>query len=149
MVAHSLVEKILTGAWLSNHIRNVEDSPYITVGRVVNATTEHLETDTFMDEIESALIASGEVYLIARMNERQGIRAERADQTLFSSGETAAEWGNETGAQYVITGTIRTIVDEYGDERVIYYQISLDITNTETNVKVWSGNHELKKILEW
>jgi hypothetical protein len=150
MVADSMVTICLGGRWLTDLTPETRgDRPVIAVGTVLNRTTEHISTDVFMNEIERAFIESGSIDIIASRDERGEIRDERRDQQRFASPETAAEFGRELGADYVMTGTLDSIIDEYGDTRAVYYTVSLELIDVETIQKVWMGNLEIKKIVEW
>lgn len=150
MVADSMVSICLSGSWLRDpRVTSREDTPSIVVGNVLNRSTEHISTDVFMNEIERAFIESGRIQVIATRAERGEIRDERRDQERFATLETAAEFGREIGAQYVMMGTLDSIVDQVDDTRAVYYTVSLELVDVETAVKVWMGNLEIKKIIEW
>lgn len=155
MVADSMINQCLNGRWLiefgTGDISRGERAPepVVVVGAIFNETSEHINTDLFMNEIERVLLESGEVQIAAGGASRGEVRAERADQTVFSSPETAAEFGREIGADFVMTGNIGSIVDEEGNTRSIYYQVSLELIDVETALKAWIGSLEIKKIIEW
>jgi PBP1b-binding outer membrane lipoprotein LpoB len=139
LVADSMITLCLEGRWLNE----------ASTGSVINRSTEHISTDVFMNEIESFFIESGHVTVVAGRTERGEVRDERRDQERFASPETAAEFGRELGADYVMMGSIDSIIDESGDTRAVYYQISLELIDVETVEKVWMDNLEIKKIIEW
>jgi PBP1b-binding outer membrane lipoprotein LpoB len=56
--------------------------------------------------------------------------------------------GREQGADYMMTGEINTIQDREGGRQVTYYQADLNLTNIETNEKVWLGQKKIKKLIE-
>ena len=58
---------------------------------------------------------------------------------------TAKKWGLELGADFMLQGTINSIVDSYKKEQVVYYQVDLELTNLETNEVVWMGDKKIKK----
>jgi hypothetical protein len=150
MVADSMVSICLSGSWLRDpRVTTRDDTPSIVVGNVLNRSTEHISTDVFMNEIERAFIESGRIQVIATRAERGDIRDERRDQERFATLETAAEFGREIGAQYVMMGTLDSIIDQVDDTRAVYYTVSLELIDVETAVKVWMGNLEIKKIIEW
>ncbi len=155
MVADSIVDQCLDGRWLTEFgtgdLARGERAPQpvIVVGTIFNESSEHINTDLFMNEIERALIESGEAQIAAGGASRGEVRAERFDQTVFSSPETAAEFGREIGADFVMTGNIGSIVDEVDHTRSIYYQISIELIDVETALKAWMGSLEIKKIIEW
>jgi len=45
----------------------------------------------------------------------------------------------------MLTGTMNSIVDQHGRDRVIYYQVNLELSDMETNEKVWIGEKQIKK----
>jgi penicillin-binding protein activator len=53
----------------------------------------------------------------------------------------------ELGANYMFLGEITAIEDQEGRERVIYYQIDATLTDLESNVRVWAGQHQIKKYI--
>ena len=108
-----------------------------------------MNTDIFMNAIEQSLLESGEAQIAAGGDSRGEVRSEREDQTIFASPATAAAFGHEIGADYVMTGSIGSIVDEEGNTRSIYYQISLELIDVETALKTWIGSLEIKKMIEW
>ena len=57
----------------------------------------------------------------------------------------AKKWGLELGADFMLQGTINSIVDSYKKEQVVYYQVDLELTNLETNEVVWMGDKKIKK----
>jgi uncharacterized protein (TIGR02722 family) len=153
IVADSIVDQCLHGRWFDSErvagTGRVADLPVIVVGGVRNQSIEHINVDVFMSEIERALLNSGEFSLAAGGAERTEVRGERRDQSIFASPETAAEFGREIGADFVMTGTVNSIEDQEGDTRAVFYQINLEMIDVETALKVWMGSTEIKKIIEW
>ena len=154
MVADSMVGQCLAGTWLARFTGDGErggrpETPVVVVGGIYNESSEHINTDLFMNEIERALLESGMVLIAAGGEAREEVRSERSDQQRFASEATAAEFGREVGADFVMTGNLGSIVDEEGDTRTIYYQVSLELIDVETVLKAWMGSTEIKKIIEW
>ena len=151
MVADSMVAQCLQGGWLVRHGRQQEgyEKPVVVVGSVINRSSEHISTEVFMNEIQRALLDSDLVRISAGRGEDPEVRAERYDQQRFASPETAAQFGREIGADYVMMGSVDSITDEEGDTRAVYYQISLELIDVETALKEWIGSLEIKKIIEW
>lgn len=154
MVADSMVEQCLSGEWLDEYVNrrsgeSYQSKPTIVVGSVLNRSSEHIGTEVFMNEIERALLESERVQIAAGRGEDVEIREERAEQQMFASPETAASFGREIGADYVMMGSVDSIVDEEGETRAVYYQVSLQLIDVETSLKSWMGSLEIKKIVEW
>ncbi len=147
LVAEEMIQDCLSRPWKGNHVDTYGKRPSIIVGQVVNKTTEHIATATFIGDIERALINSGDVRMVAGASEREQVRDEREDQQIFSSPETAKQWGREKGADYMMTGIISSITDEEDGKKVLYYQTDLTLIHLEDNTKVWLGQKKIKKFI--
>ena len=123
-------------------------APVVIVGNVRNITLEHINALTFVKDLERALVNSGEVDFVASAAERQDLRSERIDQAGNASEETAKEHGRETGADFMLIGTINAIQDREGSVQVIFYQVNLELVHIETNRKVWIGDKKSKKVVK-
>ena len=149
MVADALIKQVLTGKWLDNYKSNHDGArPVLIVGLVRNKSHEHINAETFIKDLEKAIINDGSARLVQAGSKREALRSERADQQDFASAQTANEWGQELGADFMLQGTINSIVDSYRDEKVVYYQINMELSNLETNEIVWMGDKKIKKYIE-
>lgn len=147
-VADEMISQVLSGNWISEHMRaNRGEKPVVIVGLVYNKTSEHIDAGTFIKDVEKSFIQSGKVRLVQAGEKREELRRERAAQQDFASLETAKKWGRELGADYMLQGDITSIIDRYNKEQVTYYQVSLELSNLETNEVVWIGDHKLKKYI--
>jgi hypothetical protein len=98
--------------------------------------------------MERELINSGEVEFVASKVERTEIRDERKDQDLHATEETRKAMGKEYGADYMLKGTINTIIDAAGKKQVRYYQVDLTLISLVDNKKVWVGQKKIKKFVK-
>ena len=48
----------------------------------------------------------------------------------------------------MLQGTINSIVDQDKKQKVIFYQIDMELTNVESNEKVWIGDKKIKKLID-
>ncbi len=147
-VADDMVTQILSGGWLESYTAaNPGKKPIVVVGLVYNKSHEHIDADTYIKDVEKAFINSGKVRLVQAGDKREELRKERAGQQEFASQETAKNWGKELGADFLLTGDINSIVDQYKKEKVIYYQVNLNLSSIETNEVVWIGDKKIKKYI--
>ena len=114
LAAAELTSQALSSAWIPNFVRENGEEPVVVVGLVTNKTHEHIDSETFIKEIERAFINSGRVRLVQGGEKRNELRAERADQQEYSSEETMKAWGREIGADFMMQGNISSIVDQEG-----------------------------------
>jgi penicillin-binding protein activator len=148
LVAQEMVQDVLSRNWLSNFTRKKGKPPTVIVGSVRNLSHEHINTRTFISDIERELINSGDVNFVASAGERQEIRSERKDQDLNASEATRKAMGQETGADFMLQGSINSIVDATSGEQARFYQIDLNLIDLATNRKVWVGQKKIKKTIQ-
>ena len=145
--ANTMITQMFGNRWAVAFEQRHQKKPVIIVGLVTNRSTEHISSETFIRDIERAVINDGSIRLVQAGDRREELRRERAGQQDFASPETTARWGRELGADFMLQGTINSIEDSYRRNRVVNYQIDLMLTNIETNEVVWMGNHEIKKTI--
>ena len=148
LVADEMIQDALSRSWLTRFNREQGKPPTVIVGNVRNLSHEHINTRTFIADMERALINSGEVDFVASSEEREEIRSERMDQDLHATEETRKAMGREIGADFMLKGSINTIVDAISAEQVRFYQVDLTLIDLANNRKVWLGQKKIKKTIE-
>ncbi|MXN90200.1 penicillin-binding protein activator LpoB [Flavobacterium sp. Sd200] len=149
LTAEEITAELMDHAWYSTYAaENAGKKPVIIVGLITNKSHEHIATETFSKDIEKAIINSGRMKLVQAGNMREEIRAERADQQNHASQSTMKKFGLENGADFMLQGTINSITDQNKKEKSVYYQIDLELTNIQTNDKVWIGDKKIKKMIK-
>jgi uncharacterized protein (TIGR02722 family) len=148
LVAEEMVGDALSRPWLKGYISSEGKKPIVIVGTVRNKSSEHIETLTFIKNIERELINSGSVRFVASNTERQEIREEREDQQSWASERTVKRLAAETGADFMMQGVITSITDAAEGKKVVYYQVNMELVNLESNEKVWIGEKKIKKSIE-
>jgi hypothetical protein len=99
--------------------------------------------------MEIAIFNSGKADFVAGGDNREELRSERQDQQGNASESTASALGNETGADFLLTGSVKTIVDRAGNTSTRTYFVSAEMTNIETNTRLWMDqNDEIKKVIK-
>lgn len=148
LVAKEMIEDSLSRAWLKNFVTANGTQPAVIVGKIKNLSHEHINTNTFIANMERELINSGEVQFVASATARNEIREERSDQDLHASEETRKEMGQEYGADFMMQGQINTIIDIDGSTQVRFYQVNLELVSIKDNRKVWIGEKKIKKLIK-
>ncbi len=148
LVAQEMIQDVLSRSWLSNFNRSSGRSPTVIVGTVRNLSHEHINTRTFVADMERELINSGEVEFVASAKDREEVRSEVKEQDLHATEETRKAMGQEIGADFMLQGSINSIVDAVSGEQARFYQIDLTLIELGSNRKVWVGQKKIKKTVE-
>jgi len=149
IVCESLIKDCLSSSRVDQEIRARGGRiPTVIVGRFRNESDEHIDTAIISSIMETVIFNSGRLDFVAGGETREDVRAERQDQQSNASEATAAALGNETGADFILTGSVRTIVDRAENQTVRTYFVTAELTNIETNARTWLGqNNEIKKVI--
>jgi len=145
LVSEEMVNDCMSRPWSNKAAARFGREPRVIVGTVSNRSSEHLNTQTFVKDLERAFVNSGTVEVVASKDERGEVRDERMDQQKHSSIESAKSMGQEFGADFMLRGQINSILDAAGKEQVRFYQVELELVDLEMNKKVWIGQKKLKK----
>jgi uncharacterized protein (TIGR02722 family) len=145
LVAEEMIGDSLARPWLPAAQQKLQRTPTVIVGAVRNQSMEHVNTDTFVEELQRALINSGRVSFVASKEERLQLREERKDQDANASDVTRKAHGEEQGADYVLSGGINAIQDQASGEKLVFYQVNLKLLDVKTNQIVWNGQKQIKK----
>ena len=148
MVAESMVKEALEYPWLSNFSQTNRRQPVVVVGTVLNNSHEHINVQTFVTDLERELTNSQKITFVAGKSEREEVRVERKEQAMYSREDTQKAPGKEIGADYMMKGTIATILDEADGTKAMFYQVDLQMVDLESNAKVWFGQKKIKKVIE-
>ena len=148
IVAESLIADCVNAPAITNYIRNNNALPVVIVGNFRNDSDEHIDTSILSKKFEAALINSGKVDFVASSSERGEIRQEREEQQAWASEETAKRLANETGADFMLIGSVKTMVDQLDNTSTRTYWVYAELIDIESNRKLWLGeNSEIKKVI--
>lgn len=148
IVAESLIADCVNAPAITNYIRNNNSLPVVIVGNFRNDSDEHIDTSILSKKFEVALINSGKVDFVASSSERGEIRQEREEQQAWASEETAKRLANETGADFMLIGSVKTMVDQMDNTSTRTYWVYAELIDIESNRKLWLGeNSEIKKVI--
>lgn len=145
LVAEEMINDCLRRAWLTDFVSGNQRKPVLTISRIRNKTSEHIDTEFFTTDFERELINSGQVKFVAAKVEREDLYEEQAYQQETARAETMARFKKQTGADYVLFGSIKLIVDQADNVQTRFYQTDLDLIHIESGEKVWVGSKKIKK----
>lgn len=149
LVAEEMIKDCLDRPWFNTFHQKNNRQPVVIVGTVMNRSSEHINSQVFIEDLEKDLLNSDKVIFVASHQERQEIREERNDQhTGETEPSTAKPKRKETGADFMLQGSINSIKDGIKGKYAILYQVNLELIDLINNRKVWIGQKNIKKVVE-
>ena len=146
LVSEEMIKDCMGRPWINKFNEKQPRQPVMIVGTVTNRSSEHINTQLFTKDLEKSMINSSFVKVVASKSEREEIRDERGNQQGgLTAKETVKPIGLETGADFMLQGSVNSIKDEVKGKYAILYQINLELIDLTNNEKVWIGEKEIKK----
>ena len=149
LASDHLIKEALATPRLNTYYTTYGRLPVIIVGRFRNNSDEHIDTSILSQRLEASILASGKAHFVASGDLRDDLRAERLDQQQgFTDDATMARIGREIGANFMLTGSVKSIVDRYDKTATRSYFITAELTDITTNMRLWIGEYnEIKKVI--
>ena len=126
--------------------------PLMIMYGIANRTDEHISTDGIANDIQTELVKSGNFSMVNK-SQRDNIMRELDYQ--YGSGNvdprTMVEKARQIGADYMITGTLRSIEKKQPRQvrlkkrTLKYYNLNLEITSIKTGLIEWADNVEIMR----
>lgn len=147
-VCTTLIDSCIKSKRVAEFEKKYNRTPIVIIGTIKNKSVERIDTSILSKRFQNAIINDGTLEFVADANQREELRAEKYDQAE-NAYETAKSIGNETAADFMLQGSVTTIVDTAGREQVRTYQVDMQLIDLETNKIIWSDqNNDIKKYIK-
>ena len=129
----------------SSTIGSTAQPPVVLISLMTNSTDEHIDMASLTDKIRVTLTKTGKLQFInAKL--RSAVSGEyEYENSGYVTPETAKSKGRQLGADYLLSGEISSIKQPVGRQEIVYYKMTLDLTNLLTNIITWTDDIEIKK----
>ncbi|HBP09236.1 MULTISPECIES: penicillin-binding protein activator LpoB [unclassified Treponema] len=149
IVCDSLIEECISSPRIAKFEGQQGHAPVVIIDSIRNQSSEHIDTSIVEKKFQTAIINSGVMEFVSSSTERQALREEKADQADHSTYDTAKEMDQETGADFMLKGSVKTIVQSAGDKTVRTYYVYAELHDIKTNKIVWMAeNDSIKKVIK-
>lgn len=145
MIAEKMVDSLLTFPPIVQ--LTDERRPVLMVDRVKNKSMQHIDMEAVTDSIRTRLIRSGKFRFIDRTTDEAAIGEIRTQQESgLVDARTAVQFGNQIGAEFMLTGNFAEIQQKGGKVKDVYYKFTLNLKNLRTGIVEWSDEKEIRKL---
>ena len=124
--------------------------PTVAIWPIENRTTQHLDEQllTILSSIETSLVHSGAVRVVARNQQEALIDEIRRGSGSMYDPATAQRAGRQLGAQYFVTGRITSVDEKLSNVRRLQYSLFLQALDVETGLVLWQNEATRSKQLK-
>lgn len=121
--------------------------PVMTVDKVKNKTTQHIDTESITDSIRTRLIKSGKFRFIDRTTDQAAVDEIKTQQDSgLVDKKTAVDFGKQVGAEFILTANLSEITQKGGGITDVYYKFTMSLKNLKTGILEWSDEKEIRKV---
>lgn len=120
--------------------------PVIFVDKIKNKTTEHIDTESITDTIQTKIINSGkfrfvDMTAVAQVQQQLDYQTESGNVDP----KAAVRIGQQIGAEYMLYGNMASIVKQAGNTKDVYYKFTLKLMHLQSGIVEWQGEKEIRK----
>lgn len=119
--------------------------PAILLGRIRNRTTEHIDMQALSDKVRTALLQTGKIRFVDGENRTDIAEEYEYQGSGYVDPAQAKAPGHQTGADYLLTATLTSNVQEVGKDKLVYYKATFQLTGLASSEIVWSEEKEIRK----
>jgi penicillin-binding protein activator len=127
--------------------KTLRAKPLLVVGKLRNRTTEHIDMSSLADKIRVQLQQTGRFSFVDKAARDEIAEEYEYQQSGAVRPDQAKGPGEQLGADYLMTGAIASIVQEVGGDKLVYYKMTMQLTNLRSGVIEWTDEKELRKKL--
>jgi uncharacterized protein (TIGR02722 family) len=144
LIAKKVVDSLAT----SRAFASIQGRPVLVMGKMKNSTSEHIDMRSLADKILVQL-ARTERFVFQDKDARQEIAEEYEYQgSGYVRSDQAKGPGQQAGADYLMTGEIASIVQEVGNDKLVYYKVTMKLNNLRSGIIEWTDEKEIRKKFE-
>lgn len=127
-------------------IREAKKPPIVMVTKLQNKTSEHIDTQNIMDMLRVELTNNSYINFVDK-EAREDISKEYDYQNSgMVSEDTKKGPGGQTGADFILNGRLDSIVQQVGNQKTVYYKVTMNLTNLKSGLIVWTNQKQIRKL---
>lgn len=148
IVCDSIIDECINSSYIKRFAKKNNRLPYVKLGTILNLSDEYMDTTIIANKFRNSIINSGEMKFVASDSEVESLRDEQLSQADHAKFGTEAQFGNEQAADFMLQGTIKTVIDQNKDATQKTYYVDIQLYDIESTEVVWTTeNSEIVKIL--
>ena len=149
MVSRNLDALYNSKFWMGE-VKGASSPLVVAIWPIQNATTEHLDDQmlTLLSSMETSLINSGQVQVVARESQAELAREIGIQQGAIYDQTKATRLGRQLGAWYFVTGKLTNVDEKLEKTRRVQYSLFVQIIEIETGLVKFQHESSRSKALK-
>ncbi|MDG3088414.1 penicillin-binding protein activator LpoB [Vibrio hannami] len=143
-IAAEMVDSMLMSGSVAYITR--DSRPIVFVETIKNKTAEHIDTESITDSVSTKMLNSGK-FRFVDMDRVESVRKQlnfqNNDELVDQS--SAIQFGKMVGAEYMLYGNLASIVKQAGNDKDVYYKMTMRLMDLETGLIEWADETEIRK----
>ncbi len=125
-------------------------APVVTIGKIKDQTGEFFDTQIIANSLKTAVLNSGVLEFMANSDIRNEMRDEVISQQDHAAEDQAKELDQEDAADYMLTGSVKLMVQNNGKKQERTYIVNIELTDLKTHrtVAMFEPSEETKDYLK-
>lgn len=150
VVCKDIVSQVVKYPRIENFENKNGRPAIVTIGKIKDETGEFFDTQVIANSLKTAILNSGVLDFMANADIRDSMRDEVISQADHSAEDKAKELDVEDAADYMLTGSIKLMVQNNGklQERTYVVNIELSDLTTHRTVGMFEPSDEVKDYLK-
>lgn len=148
LVAEHVIAQLIEDPWHRTFTYRHERKPIVQLGKFRNLTMEHIDVESFVNDIEAALVNSDTLSVVASGKARSEVREERKDYEKNQEHPAGTRILPEKQPDFILRGVIHSQIDEVKDTTLVFYQVDVEMIGFTNNQKIWKTQKKIKKIVK-
>ncbi len=143
-----IAKKMVNSLAGSQAFAQIQGRPLIVIGKMKNSTSEHIDMKSLADKILVQLTNTGKFAFLDK-----GAREEIAEEYEYQGSgyvdpSKAKGKGQQASADYMLTGEISSIIQQVGNDKLVYYKMTTKLHNLRSAIIEWTDEKEIRKKFE-
>jgi hypothetical protein len=122
--------------------------PIVLVGKLKNSTSEHIDMRSLGDKIQTALAQTGRFALVDQQARWDIAEEYEYQQSGYVDPRAAKGPGQQVSVDFIMTGDLASIIQEVGNDKLVYYKMTAKLNNVRTGLIEWTDEKQIRKKFE-
>lgn len=149
VICKDIVKQVIASPRIEKFAAKAGRDPIVTIGKIKDETGEFFDTQIIANSLKTAIIKSGSLEFMANKDIRDEMRDEVIEQSDHSNEDQAKALDDEDAADYMLTGSIKLMVQNSGKIQERTYIVNIELTDLQTHrtVDMFEPSDDVKDYL--